>query len=419
MIEINFGPHAGGRRSFKSGQELEAVLASENKLWGDEPVVIEASPQGGAREGVAINRIHARWGQLLNNVRSWVDQFSDNLGQVAALTEGSALADVHLIGHDSPAGKMIVRLHREVGLPAAAGAAEVAQARPTDTINMNMNPAMLDGALRWWAFENGFTVETVTHAQEGIAATLDQVAVQTGQHRMELQALEDTHKAALDDIRQKADEHHRHVSESLKRLNDQLDSETAARAKDWQGLFAAYDEHLGIEAPVRLWNTRSRQHRKAAKVYGGAVAIVAAAGIIAGLILVDAAIGFAKGLFSDFATQHTDPLGLRPTWRYEIGLVAALMLLYITLLLWGLRLIVRMFMTEHHLSIDAASRANMARTYLALTKRNAAEPADRAIVLGSLFRPVVDGIVRDDAMPTITPAALLSGQLAGGGRSGQ
>ncbi len=72
-----------------------------------------------------------------------------------------------------------------------------------------------------------------------------------------------------------------------------------------------------------------------------------------------------------------------------------------------------MYMTEQHLGIDAQSRASMAQTYLALTKEDVASDQDRAILLASLFRPVVDGIVKDDGLPAITPAAILSGQAFG------
>ena len=92
-------------------------------------------------------------------------------------------------------------------------------------------------------------------------------------------------------------------------------------------------------------------------------------------------------------------------------------LLYLTMFLWGMRVLVRMFMTEHHLSIDAQSRASMANTYLALIKEGSATEGERAIVLASLFRPVVDGIVKDDALPLISPATILSGQMMGSGKA--
>lgn len=45
--------------------------------------------------------------------------------------------------------------------------------------------------------------------------------------------------------------------------------------------------------------------------------------------------------------------------------------------------------------------------------KNAASDQDRAIVLASLFRPVVDGIVKDDGLPAMTPASILSGLIIG------
>jgi hypothetical protein len=65
-------------------------------------------------------------------------------------------------------------------------------------------------------------------------------------------------------------------------------------------------------------------------------------------------------------------------------------------------------MSEHHLAVDSEERATMVKTYLALTEKNAADEKERALVLASLFRPTSDGIVKDDAAPDMSPAALLS-----------
>ncbi|MDN4633154.1 DUF6161 domain-containing protein [Sphingomonas sp. PsM26] len=76
--------------------------------------------------------------------------------------------------------------------------------------------------------------------------------------------------------------------------------------------------------------------------------------------------------------------------------------------LWAMRLLVRLYTTEHHLAIDASARGAMMEAYLGLIKADAASATDRPIVLQALFRPVQDGMVRDDGPPGITPAALLS-----------
>lgn len=75
---------------------------------------------------------------------------------------------------------------------------------------------------------------------------------------------------------------------------------------------------------------------------------------------------------------------------------------------WATRILVRLYMSEHHLAIDADERATMALTYLALMERGAVEEKDRALILAPLFRPSSDGIVKDDAAPDMSPAGLLS-----------
>ncbi len=81
--------------------------------------------------------------------------------------------------------------------------------------------------------------------------------------------------------------------------------------------------------------------------------------------------------------------------------------------LWAMRLIIRNYVVNEHLKIDASGRASMAETYLALIKESAASDADRAIVLSSLFRPVVDGMVKDDGPPAVTPAAIMASLAQG------
>ncbi|MEJ6850707.1 DUF6161 domain-containing protein [Sinorhizobium fredii] len=79
-----------------------------------------------------------------------------------------------------------------------------------------------------------------------------------------------------------------------------------------------------------------------------------------------------------------------------------------TIVFWAGRILTRLFLSEHHLAIDAEERAVMAQTYLALTAEGQAGEKERDIVLTSLFRPTADGIVKDDAAPDLSPAALLA-----------
>ncbi|WOI45625.1 DUF6161 domain-containing protein [Acidovorax sp. BLS4] len=68
----------------------------------------------------------------------------------------------------------------------------------------------------------------------------------------------------------------------------------------------------------------------------------------------------------------------------------------------------RLYLSAHHLRIDADERAVMVQAYLALTNEGKVTEAERVLVLGPLFRPTVDGIVKDDGAPDLSAASILS-----------
>ncbi|KQM20201.1 hypothetical protein ASE73_07720 [Sphingomonas sp. Leaf24] len=81
-----------------------------------------------------------------------------------------------------------------------------------------------------------------------------------------------------------------------------------------------------------------------------------------------------------------------------------------------MKLLVRLYSMEHHLAIDAKGRSALTETYLSLTKEGKATDADRAIMLAVLFRPVADGMVKEDSPPAISPAAIIAGLASSPGK---
>ena len=84
-------------------------------------------------------------------------------------------------------------------------------------------------------------------------------------------------------------------------------------------------------------------------------------------------------------------------------------LLIVSVFFWAGRVMVRIYLSEHHLAIDAQQRATMAETYLALVHEEAANEKDRSIVLAALFRATNDGIIKDDSAPTFSILGIISG----------
>ncbi|TFZ55565.1 hypothetical protein E4V01_21825 [Methylorubrum sp. Q1] len=157
-----------------------------------------------------------------------------------------------------------------------------------------------------------------------------------------------------------------------------------------------YQEFMKLKAPVDYWTEKASQHRQSSKNYRK---ILIDYGVwVAPLLLL---LLMAIAVISYFAADPAKPLITQLVF-------AAVGILVTTVAFWAARIIVRLYMSEHHLAIDAEERATMAMTYLALIERGAADEKDRALILAPLFRPTSDGIVKDDAAPEFSPAAIAS-----------
>jgi Family of unknown function (DUF6161) len=88
----------------------------------------------------------------------------------------------------------------------------------------------------------------------------------------------------------------------------------------------------------------------------------------------------------------------------------AFAILMTTIAFWIGRILLRMYLSGHHLATDAEERRTMIMTFLALAKNKSVEENDRKLILTALFRPGSDGIVKDDAAPE-------GGRVAWGTRS--
>ncbi len=199
------------------------------------------------------------------------------------------------------------------------------------------------------------------------------------------------------------------VKDSVAEINERL-QENAEHIKDaelkreteWQAVVQAHRQKLELDATSVFWTNRAVAHRARAMTLGKSAFAAGASSLLITLCA-------AYGLFHTASWLMGTEGAVNPLHRLIFS--TAGIALVLTLCLWTTRLVVRLYMTERHLAIDADSRAALGTTYLSLTSEGAATPEDRAIVLAALFRPVQDGIVQDDALPLISPAALMTGLL--------
>ncbi|MEP1934971.1 MAG: DUF6161 domain-containing protein [Roseibium sp.] len=293
---------------------------------------------------------------------------------------------------NSPAGKFIAEL-KETN-PDAAGAAITAWMSQPGIELTNFDH--INGLVQIGAFAAQITKKTPI----AVKKSLEQLNQDYKDKISELQATAKSHQT---DFEKKNREQQASIEELLTEIrNHNSDFQTTLRTEadeskaSIQNTEKLYKEHMKLKGPVEYWKTKSESHLKAASEYRK---YLIGYGAIASIGLV---------LFLFWLAGHTIEVASaqKPT---AIILVLSLMgVVATTIVFWVARILTRLFLSEHHLSIDSAERAVMAQTFLALTAEGQATDDERKIVLTSLFRPTADGIVKDDAAPEFSTASLIS-----------
>lgn len=155
-----------------------------------------------------------------------------------------------------------------------------------------------------------------------------------------------------------------------------------------------FRRQMGLQAPVEYWNSKADTHRVNASA---AVRRLQWFFPFAAAFFILAFWGAAKLLLSSNQVHQAVYL-----------IVAAGLASLAALLFWVGRLLTKLYLSQHHLVHDAEERAVMTTTYLALSHENAATDDDKKIILAALFRPTVDGLIKDDGPSDVSMAALLS-----------
>ncbi|MGV3769035.1 MAG: DUF6161 domain-containing protein [Sphingobium phenoxybenzoativorans] len=406
MILIEFPSSAGGRKHFKDLASLAGFIAKQLSVW--------SSGELGKNRIHNLNRIISSWNNLANQLQTLRGNYGDEDQERVVPPLNAYLVNQKLIEADGSVAQAISQVLKSDGASAANSAIMFVTAAGNEQVVHGVTKDQLHGIMSAWA------------AGEGID--------RTGVSRVRGQL-----KRSLTTLEEDVIDHHKKLEERLAAISNHFDLQIQeykaqkkwfSRAKmlgmrrismdrakwqtSWDDIYKLYIEHMRLDAAVTLWEGRAGAHEKDAVLHGRWALLIGAVGlgVAAGIATLTSIL--AKWLFAtEFLGSNIKiPAGtLRPTWHFELMFTAAGTILYLTIFLWLVRIIVRMYMTDNHLAIDARSRAAMAHTYLALTKDNQADENDRAIVLASLFRPITDGFVKDDAMPLISPASILSAQL--------
>lgn len=153
-----------------------------------------------------------------------------------------------------------------------------------------------------------------------------------------------------------------------------------------------YDEKLALQAPVKYWKDKRRAHYITAVVFGSSFVVSL---FVAAWLLWLALHGWLIPILQSATDTKT------PFWAVGFLIAGA------SFLIWPVRILSRLLLSNLHLAADAEQRATMANTYLSLLRSDdGLPPDDRKLILERLFGSVSTGIVRDDASPNLWPDIL-------------
>lgn len=363
LIEVDLGDNGGGL-SFGSIKHAQDWIDREIRVW--------EGFSTGLSLGEASRPIMERQLQLPREIQ-------DSLAQARQLedTEQAGLvqrvqdllaryAEYGSVCSRSELGKAISHLQQSgrgpVGLGALASALGIPAAKIAELPKLDQGrlAMVLAGYLVGTTFNvvNWSDLPEYQSRMEEQLDTLDGIVRQTQQERKEFT---EQGKAA-----------NAEVSEYVRNQRDSWGEFFRSAKGDYDGLKRAYEEQLRLQAPATYWRKRAEVTSLAAKF---------------------ALVFFAAGaIFLAWAVvEHGPSLLARLAEVGEVDSLGTLAMLSIPTLtvLWVLRQIARLFVTNLESSADAKLRETMATTYLALAKEGTGSVGEkeRLMVLEALFRP--------------------------------
>lgn len=291
----------------------------------------------------------------------------------------------HRLPHTStPAFKRIESIRSEHGAVAASFYA----AALIDQSNSTFTPAQLPA---WKGFMDalvdrfgpiGPTKAKVKAVEGAIDELRGKLEATIGDRSIVLDELHRNYESVTISIAEAASNQTKDFGDAQEERAKEFAELTQAHATGMEVLRKTFREELALRAPAEYWTSKRRAHRFIAAIAG----LLSFAGIVA------CALFLANEIQSLLAS--TQPGATPDHWRI------ALLALVAVFAVWGVRLIVRIFLSHMHLAGDASERVVMLHTYLSLIEGGQlSEDGERKLILNALFRPASDGIVKDEGVP--------------------
>jgi len=197
-----------------------------------------------------------------------------------------------------------------------------------------------------------------------------------------LDALHRDYSGITKQIHNAASEQTTHFETDQNNRNSEFADLVKTHKEEMENLRKTFREEIALRAPASYWTRKRKAHLWMASITG-----------VISFVSMGCATYFI-GVFIHDLLGKTAAGTVPESWR-----IATLILIGL-FSVWGVRLLVRMFLSNLHLITDADERVVMVQTYLSLLEGDQlSNKDDRQLILQALFRPASDGIVKDEGLP--------------------
>ncbi|MBD3892205.1 DUF6161 domain-containing protein [Olleya marilimosa] len=178
--------------------------------------------------------------------------------------------------------------------------------------------------------------------------------------------------------------------EVAKRFNDEYDRHKSQMTESEE----FYEKKLAVKSAVTYWSKKAKSHKKNSFIFGifaGLLMIISLIGVVSlGKYIISLDLTDSNGIGRKILTET----GALQLWVYGFFIVC------MTLIIWFIRLLVKVFLSNLHLLSDANERETMIKTYLAFEREeNTLKDTDRDLILPSIFRVSTNGFIKEDSTP--------------------
>ncbi|MCC6513845.1 MAG: hypothetical protein IT187_07510 [Geothrix sp.] len=380
-MTVNLGSR---RQGWETQQDLQRWIEGEIAVWSwlDGPSNSDGNLARALDEGQKT---------LQNSVLRMVHQFSQNPGlhgNMRSLLE-SQFSTGRILLSTSPEAKFILSLRDQDPIAAAWAVAFLTRG----TLNLNSaSGSAMDGIISAWAYRNGLK-KTATAEKAALEAVFKES--QTALAALKESSLSAKNEAdgLAEAFRQAQEAFQEKHSDTIQAAADALMKRFSEAEERLKSVETTYDSKMALQAPVTYWTSKKHKHFKNIWKVGSAVVLLT---------------GFGGWGIVAFVRELLPKLEKPEPWKLGLVLVS------LTMLIWFVRVLMKVVLSQVHLFTDAEEREVLATTYLSLLRSNEAlKDEDRTLILQILFRPVATGIV-DDGGPA-TPTELV-GRVIGGGK---